>query len=165
MKSYGVSVDSSADIERVLKNSNSEVLEIMFNLFHQETRNAFPLVEEKGVGLIVKVPLDSGWLTGKYGRNSKFEGIRKRWSRSVIERRAELIEKVKEIKGDEGSMVQEALCFILSYPEISTVIPGVRNKEQLRENLGASNKEMPEKKVMRYEEFYRDNIMGNLLPW
>ncbi len=57
----------------------------------------------------MKVPLDSGWLSGKYDKNSSFDGIRSRWSKEVIERRAELVEKVKKIKCPGGSLVQEAL--------------------------------------------------------
>ncbi len=165
IKSYGVSVDSSADMKRVLENSNSEVLEIMFNIFHQETHNAFTLAKEKGIGLIVKVPLDSGWLTGKYDSNSNFAGIRNRWSREDIDRRASLVEEIREIKGKNDSMVQEALRFILSYPEISTVIPGVRNEKQLRENLNASDKYMSNKRVKKYEDLYLSKIKGDLLPW
>ncbi len=165
IKSYGVSVDSSADMKRVLDNSNSEVLEIMFNIFHQETYNAFPLVKEKGVGIIVKVPLDSGWLSGKYDRDSDFVGIRERWSREDIERRANLVDIIRDIKDEDDSMVQEALRFILSYPEISTVIPGVRNEKQLKENLNASDKDMSLKRVKKYENLYKENIKGDLLPW
>lgn len=165
IKSYGVSVDSSADMKRVLENSNSEVLEIMFNIFHQETHNAFTLAKEKNIGIIVKVPLDSGWLTGKYDRNSNFVGIRNRWSREDINRRANLVEKIIDIKGKEESMVQEALRFILSYPEISTVIPGVRNDKQLKENLNASDKDMSPKRVKKYEDLYLRNIKSDKLPW
>lgn len=164
IKSYGVSVDTSTEMKYVLKNSDSEVLEIFFNIFNQETKDAFSLVREKDVGLIVKVPLDSGWLTGKYDHNSEFSGIRDRWSPQVIKRRADLVERVKQIKSENNSMVQEALGYILSYPEVSTVIPGIRNEKQLKENLSATDN-LTSERVKEYERLYRENIEGNLLPW
>jgi aryl-alcohol dehydrogenase-like predicted oxidoreductase len=164
IKSYGVSVDTSTEMKYVLENSDSEVLEIFFNIFHQETKDAFSLVREKDVGLIVKVPLDSGWLTGKYDQNSEFSGIRERWSPQVIKRRADLVEKVEEIKSESNSMVQEALGYILSYPEVSTVIPGVRNEKQLKENLSATDN-LTSERVKEYERLYSENIDGNLLRW
>ncbi|CCU79075.1 oxidoreductase, aldo/keto reductase family [Halanaerobium saccharolyticum subsp. saccharolyticum DSM 6643] len=164
IKSYGVSVDTSTEMKYVLENSDSEILEIFFNIFHQDTKDAFPLVKEKDVGLIVKVPLDSGWLTGKYDHNSEFSGIRERWSPQVIKRRADLVERVKEIKSESNSMVQEALEYILSYPEVSTVIPGVRNEKQLKENLSASDN-ITSERVKEYEKLYSENIEDNLLPW
>lgn len=61
-------------------------------------------------------------------------------------------------------MVQEALGYILSYPEVSTVIPGVRNEKQLKENMSTTDNISPEK-IKEYEKLYSENIEGNLLPW
>ncbi len=51
----------------------------------------------------------------KYDKNSSFDRIRSRWGKEVIARRADLVEKVKRIKSPSGSLIQEALGFILSY--------------------------------------------------
>jgi len=75
-----------------------------------------------------------------------------------------LVERVKEIKSESNSMVQEALGYILSYPEVSTVIPGVRNEKQLKENLSATDN-ITSERVKEYERLYNENIEGNLLPW
>ncbi len=165
IKAYGASVDTSKEIFALLNNTEAEVIEIMFNIFHQEPLKAFAEANNKGVGLIVKVPLDSGWLTGKYDASSNFTGIRERWSDAEIKRRAELVEDVREIKAEDTSMVHEAISFILSYPEISTVIPGVRNKKQLNHNLAARELSMDEDKLKQYEKLYNDKIKDNPLNW
>ena len=60
IRRYGASVDHAAEIEACLTNTRSEVLEVLFNIFHQDTRRAFPLVRRRKCGIIAKVPLDSG---------------------------------------------------------------------------------------------------------
>ncbi|AGB40283.1 putative oxidoreductase, aryl-alcohol dehydrogenase like protein [Halobacteroides halobius DSM 5150] len=165
IKAYGASVDTSEEMLALIENTKAEVIEVMFNILYQEPRKVFDKAKEAGVGLIIKVPLDSGWLTGKYNKNSNFTGIRARWSQEVIERRAQLVDKIKQIKSDQRDMVDEALRFILSYPEVSTVIPGIRNRNQLEQNLNANNKEMLKSLQKEYESFYKDNLAGNELPW
>ncbi|WP_307589204.1 hypothetical protein [Paenibacillus wynnii] len=51
---------------------------MMFNIFYQETAEAFKLAQKNDIALIIKVPLDSGWLSGKYNSKSTFEGVRSR---------------------------------------------------------------------------------------
>lgn len=165
IKAYGASVDTSKEIFALLNNTEAEVIEIMFNIFHQEPSRAFAEANQKGVGLIVKVPLDSGWLTGKYDASSSFTGVRERWSEAEIKRRAELVEDVREIKDKDTSMVHEAISFILSYPEVSTVIPGVRNTEQLTHNLAARGLRLETDKLKKYENLYNDKIKDNPLNW
>ena len=162
IKSYGASVDTSEEMKILMENTDAQVIEIMFNILYQEPKTAFEMAEENGVGLIVKVPLDSGWLTGKYDENSEFNGVRGRWPQEVIKRRAELVDMVKDIKKEEVSMVEEALRFILAYPEISTVIPGIRNERQLEENLNAGKEAMSAARVQKYEEFYQKNFESYL---
>ncbi|KAF2955726.1 aldo/keto reductase [Marinitoga sp. 38H-ov] len=164
IKAYGASLDFSYEVDKLVENTDSEVVEILFNIFFQDVRKSFNKIREKGLAVIVKVPLDSGWLTGKYNKDSRFTGIRSRWSVEDIERRAKLIEKIKEIKGNV-SMVHEALSYILSYDVISTIAVGSKNIEQLKENLKASEIKMDKSKVKKYEELYEREIAINPLPW
>jgi len=165
IKAYGASVDSSEEILAVINNSDAEVIEVMFNILYQEPRKVFAKAKAEGVGLIIKVPLDSGWLTGKYDKNSEFSGIRSRWSQDVIERRAQLVDEIREIKADKVAMVDEALRYILSYPEVSTVIPGIRNEKQLNQNLTANDNQLDSEAKKEYEEFYEENLADDQLPW
>ena len=114
--------------------------------------------------MIVKVPLDSGWLTGRYHAASHFTGIRARWSPAVVARRADLVERVRAIAHD-GSLTHAALRFVLAFPAVAAVIPGVRNLGQLTENLAAADQAMPEQTVQQLREFWQQNLESDPLPW
>jgi aryl-alcohol dehydrogenase-like predicted oxidoreductase len=167
IRHYGASLDFAAEIEACLDNTGSEVLEIFFNILHQDVRRAFPLVRERGAGIIVKIPLDSGWLTGRFNAESTFNGIRARWSPEQVARRAELVGKLKWLAAGDSQLSQKALAFVLSYDEVSCAIPGIRNRHQLQTNLEAVGQTITDEDRARLEEFWEE-ITGNgsnLLPW
>lgn len=165
IRAYGVSVDSSREIEEVIRTTKSQVLEVLFNIFHQETAKAFPIANEKGVGLIVKVPLDSGWLSGKYNALSQFDGIRNRWSKEVIERRFELLQKLAFLTEDGSSLIHQALRFVLAFDEVSTVIPGIKNNAQLEENLSASGVALSYELKEKLVKFWETHLKKDPLSW
>ena len=162
---YGASVDSSGEMIELINNSNSGIIEVMFNIFYQEPSEAFKKAQERNIGIITKVPLDSGWLSGKYNSNSKFQGIRSRWSDETIKQRSDLLNKISFITDDNTTMIQAALRFILSYSEVSTVIPGIRNLEQLKENLSATDAVMPQEHVEKLKELWRKEIRNKKFEW
>ncbi|MEI5907344.1 aldo/keto reductase [Bacillus spongiae] len=165
IRAYGASVDTSRDLTELMKTTNSQVVEVMYNIFHQEPASAFKLVKEKEAGLIIKVPLDSGWLTGKYTENSRFEGIRSRWTTEQIKQRATLLSKLGFLTEDGTSIVQAALRFILARNEVSTVIPGAKNSKQLSENLSATEKELPEEMLTQIQQLWENEWKHLALPW
>ncbi|CAM4470881.1 aldo/keto reductase [Paenibacillus phoenicis] len=162
---YGVSVDSSREMLEALEHSQLGVMEVMFNIFYQETAQAFQAAQEKDVALIIKVPLDSGWLSGKYDENSSFSGVRSRWSPEVIQTRAKLVEQIRFLEDEHTTMTMAALRFILAYPEVTTVIPGVRNSAQLRENVAASSAPLPEESLRKLQELWERDIRFKSLGW
>ncbi|MNW48582.1 Pyridoxal 4-dehydrogenase [compost metagenome] len=162
---YGVSVDSSREMFEVLEHAKPGVMEVMFNIFYQETTQAFQLAKEKDVALIIKVPLDSGWLSGKYQGTSSFSGVRSRWSPEVIQTRAKLVEQIRFLEDEQTTMTMAALRFILAYPEVATVIPGVRNSAQLRENVAASDAELPEAALRQLQDLWEREIRFKSLGW
>lgn len=162
---YGVSVDTVPDMQEVIKHTNIGVMEVMFNIFYQETAEAFQLAQDNNIAIIVKVPLDSGWLSGKYNNKSTFEGIRSRWSPEVISKRAELLEQIKFITDEETTMTMAALRFILAYPAVTTVIPGVRNSAQLIENISASDGVMPQEHVKRLQDLWATELKNQHPGW
>ncbi|MDT8420764.1 MAG: aldo/keto reductase [Desulfuromonadales bacterium] len=167
IKHYGASLDFADEAEACLNNTNSEVLEVFFNILHQDIRRAFPLVREKGAGIIVKVPLDSGWLTGRFTARSRFTGVRSRWSREQIQRRAELVDGLGWLTEDGSTLAGKALAFLLSYEEVSCVIPGVRNRSQLHSNLDAAQCSVSDEAKKMLEEYW-DTFTSKgsvLLPW
>ena len=148
-----------------MKTTGGEVIEAFFNILHQDASRAFELAGKKNVGIIVKIPLDSGWLSGKYGPDSVFNDIRSRWSKTDIKTRAALVERVKAIIGEEKVLAQAAISFCLAYDAVSTVIPGNSTIGQLRSNLESVKHPMPGELVEQLEYFYENEVKGLRLPW
>jgi aryl-alcohol dehydrogenase-like predicted oxidoreductase len=167
IRHYGVSLDSAREIEACLRNTRSEVLEILFNILHQDVRRALPLVRERRVGTIVKVPLDSGWLTGRMDSASRFTGIRARWTPDVTARRAELVARLGWLTADGSELASKAIAYLLAYDEVSCVIPGVRSSGQLQVNLRAGLHQVTLGERERLEAFWDDftDRGSHPLPW
>lgn len=166
IRAYGASVDTSKDLRLVLQHSKSQVVEVLFHALDQETSYAFDEAQDKGVGLIVKVPLDSGWLTGKYNANTDFHtGYRERWSDDVKKRRASYVKALSFLTTSERTMSQGALQFILSYPQISSVIPGSRTSRYLQENMAASEGRLSNEDIQAVRNLWESQIKEDPLPW
>ena len=84
IKAYGASVDFEEEINLLMETTNAKVIQSFFNIFHQDCKRSFELLKSKGATVIAKIPFDSGWLTGKYGADSQFTGVRDRWSRRTF---------------------------------------------------------------------------------
>ena len=167
IRHYGASLDFATEVEKCLANTRSEVLEILFNVFHQDVRRSFATIREHGAGTIVKVPLDSGWLTGRFDASSRFEGIRARWDEEEIARRAELVSRISWLVADGSELAHKALGYLLSYDEVSCVIPGTRTLDQLNSNLAAAACRVSPAERRKLEALW-DEITENgsrLLPW
>jgi aryl-alcohol dehydrogenase-like predicted oxidoreductase len=117
------------------------------------------------VGLIVKVPLDSGWLVGKYRRDSRFEGVRKRWSSEVSERRGVLVEKFAQLVPAGTSMAHAALQYCLAQPEVSTIIPGAKTVKQALDNFAAADRQLNPEVVQSMADLWETDIAADPLPW
>ena len=165
IKGYGASLDFYKEIELLLKTTESKVIEVFFNILHQDAAKAFALAKEKNVGIIVKIPLDSGWLTGKYNENSVFDDVRKRWSKSEIKTRAILIDKVKNIIGHDANIAQIAISFCLAYDAVSTVIPGNINLQQLKDNISYISQPLSKPLLEKLEIFYQNEVRHLNIPW
>lgn len=165
IKAYGASLDSKNEMELFMGTTNCEVIEAFFNILWQDVAGAFPMAQEKGVGIIVKIPLDSGWLSGKYTSDSRFNDVRGRWSENDIRTRAKLVDRVREIIGPDANMVQTAIAWCLSYDAVSTVIPGNANLEQLMGNLESTGVQLAPELVQKLETFYEDEVRDLKLPW
>lgn len=165
VREYGVSLDWQIELEMVVETTRSNAIELMYNVFYQEPRDAFPMAQERGVGLIVKVPLDSGWLSGRYRGDSRFTDVRARWSPEVIARRAALIEQFAELLPPGTSLAHAALQYILAQPALSTIIPGAKTVEQALDNFAAANNRLPADVVLAIDALWEGELKDNPLPW
>jgi len=164
IRKFGVSIDSLDEAKTVLDNLEVDTIEIMFNMIHQEPRYIFERIKEKNILLIIKVPLDSGWLSGKYGADSVFDGIRSRWNTDEIRTRAEIVEQIKTILGtDDISMA--ALKYVSNYQAVSTIIPGMKNERQLEQNIKALDYEISSQEMAAIEGLYENFIRFKKIPW
>lgn len=164
IRAFGVSVDSLDELNIILDNIEIDVIEVMFNIIHQEVIEAFDRIQKRGILLIIKVPLDSGWLSGKYDENSIFKGIRNRWNQDVKHTRSKIIQKIKGIVLDDN-LIKYALSFILSFSAVTTVIPGVRNSKQLDSNIASSNFVLSDAIKQQLIDLYNNYIKGEDTPW
>ena len=164
IKGYGVSIDSFDELETVLKYLDIDVIEIMFNMIHQEPRYLFDQIKEKGILLIIKIPFDSGWLTGKYHKDTVFSGVRSRWNQEEKEIRNDIVNDIKTILQKDDISV-EALQYILRYNAVSTIIPGTRTINQLEKNIEASKSRLNDTVVKKIETLYETKIKDKHTPW
>lgn len=165
IKAYGASLDTAADMRLLMHTTRSQVIEAFFNILHQDTAQAFDLAVEQEVAIIVKIPLDSGWLSGKYSSESTFQDIRSRWSKADIRTRARLVERVKSILNATDDLAQKAIAFCSGYTAVSTVIPGNASIAQMQQNVDSIGQAMPEELIGRLEQFYREEVMPLSIPW
>lgn len=148
---YGVSVEKIEEAKMAMDYDISAI-EIIFNMFRlRPATELFPLAQERNVGIIVRVPLASGLLSGKYTLNSVFGKNDHR----AYNRNGEFFDKGETFSGVDyakgihaaerlmselptQNLAQSALRYILMHPAISTVIPGASSPEQIIANIGAS---------------------------
>lgn len=165
IRAYGVSLDWRVEMETVIDTTKSKAQEVFFNALYQETLPAFQKAQDHGVGIIIKVPLDSGWLSGRYRKGHSFDDIRKRWPPEVIARRSELVEQFAKLVPEETSMAHAALQFCLARPQVSTVIPGAKTVEQALDNFAAADKQLSSDTIQAMYDLWKREIEADPLPW
>lgn len=165
IREYGVSLDWRVELETVLDTTKSRAAEVFFNALYQEALPAFPRAQEQGMGLIVKVPLDSGWLSGRYRGNHTFDDVRSRWSPEVLARRSALVEKFAALVPEGTPLAHAALQFVLAQPQVSTVIPGAKTVQQALDNFAAAGKQLNPGVVQSMYDLWKTEIAADPLPW
>jgi len=125
-----------------------DVVQIIFNIFDQEpVAQILPVAAETETGVIVRVALDEGSLTGKYAATHTFPPTDFRHNYFAGDRMARTVKHVDAIREDAAryglldrySMADIALKFALSSPAVSTVIAGIRNVDQAKQNSQVSD--------------------------
>lgn len=152
IKHYGVSVERIEEAIKALDYDISAV-EIIFNIFRQKPADLFfKLAQQQNVGTIIRVPLASGLLTGKYtlatqfGQNDHRNFNRHGQAFDQGETFAGVdyatgVKAANELKDQLGTdnLAQTALRWILMFNAVSTIIPGASNASQIAANTGADN--------------------------
>lgn len=165
IRAYGASVDWSADVDTVLTTSSSQALEVRMSALYQETWEAVGRAADQGVGTIVKVPLESGWLAGRYDADTVFTDVRSRWTREDVALRAALVEELRDLLPGGMPVLHGALRFLLAHPGVSTVIPGTKTVSQLESTLAAAAEPLPAETAEAVRELYRRRLDTQPLDW
>jgi aryl-alcohol dehydrogenase-like predicted oxidoreductase len=138
---YGVSVHDAYEGMMAIDTGKPDIIQVGYNLLRQEAREELlPFAAERDVGVVVREPLASGMLTGKYRPDSTFaEGdVRAQWPQEYLAFQAQLVDKLRFlITAGQRTLPQAALRFVLDEPSVSVVIPGVKTVAQVDENIAA----------------------------
>ena len=150
----GVSVERVEEGLKAIEYPGVSTVQIIFNLFRQRPAELFlERAHAKDVGVIARVPLASGLLTGKYGADADFadddhrsfnaEGdafdVGETFSGVGLELGVSAAEQLRSRVPEDATLAQFALRWILMHPEVSTVIAGARTPDQARDNANASS--------------------------
>ncbi|MBZ5580783.1 MAG: aldo/keto reductase [Acidobacteriia bacterium] len=145
VRAFGVSLsehDPDSGLE-VIRTGLIDAVQVIYNVFDQAPEaNLFPLCMREKIGVLARVPLDEGGLSGKITEQTAFPAgdFREWYFRG--DRKKQVVEHVKALERDlEGADLPEtALRFCLSHPAVSSVIPGMRTVRHAESNAGASDR-------------------------
>jgi aryl-alcohol dehydrogenase-like predicted oxidoreductase len=121
-----------------IDSGRADVIQVVFSILRQLTEEIFDYAYDKGVGIVVRTSIESGFLSGKYRPGHVFsEGHRKRWTGDTQTR---IFERVAEMEAyavhpPYRSMAQVAVRFSLEPKAVSSVIIGAKNVAQVQENM------------------------------
>jgi aryl-alcohol dehydrogenase-like predicted oxidoreductase len=165
IRAYGASLDWPEDVDTLLATTGSTALEVYLSAFHQETWAATERAGATGLGGVVKVALESGWLAGRYDATTTFSDVRARWSPQEVRRRAALTGRFLELVPQGWTPVQTALRFVLANSGVSTVIPGTKSVAQLKANLEAADEDLPADVLAALRALFAERLAADPLPW
>ncbi len=143
---YGVSIFLPEEGIAVLGRGKGHVIQLGYNALRLEMEEqVLPLAQKKNVGIIARVPLYYGLLSGKFRPDSTFaaDDHRSHTLAPLMRELAPRADRIREIAGippgDSAAFARWSLKFVLANPAISTVIPGARNAQQAEQNSNASD--------------------------
>jgi aryl-alcohol dehydrogenase-like predicted oxidoreductase len=151
---YGVSVEKVSEALRSIEHPNVQTVQIIFNCFRQRpAERFFAEAKRRQVGVLARVPLASGLLTGKFNQNSTFSAddhrnfnrhgeafdVGETFSGVDYRTGLEAVEEMRALVPPKVSMSQFALRWILMFDAVSCAIPGGKHPAQVAENCAASD--------------------------
>jgi aryl-alcohol dehydrogenase-like predicted oxidoreductase len=174
VRAYGVSVEKVEEALKAIEYPGVATVQIIFNVFRQRPAELF--FEQAGlrdVGVIVRVPLASGLLTGKFGRDTVFAAddhrtfnrhgeqfdVGETFAGVDYDRGLEVVDELRALVPEGATLAQLALRWILGFGAVSTIIPGAKTAEQARANAAASDLPALSDDALRtIADLYRERI-------
>jgi aryl-alcohol dehydrogenase-like predicted oxidoreductase len=154
IKYYGVSVEKVEEAIKAIEYPNVQSVQIIFNMFRQRPADLFfDLAQKRQVGILTRVPLASGLLTGKMTRQSTFAqddhrnfnrygqafDVGETFAGVDYETGLAAVEELRPLAPEGATMAQFALRWILMFDAISCAIPGAKNRQQATANAQAAD--------------------------
>jgi aryl-alcohol dehydrogenase-like predicted oxidoreductase len=153
IRAYGVSVETSAQALVAIARPNLATVQIILNCFRRKPlEEVLPAARAAGVGIIARVPLASGLLSGRYDENTVFAAddhrnfnrhgesfdVGETFAGVPFEVGLAAVRELSDLLAPGQTMSQFALRWVIDQPGVSVVIPGARNPEQVRQNAAAA---------------------------
>jgi aryl-alcohol dehydrogenase-like predicted oxidoreductase len=151
---YGVSVEKVEEALKAIEYPNVQSVQIIFNIFRQRPADLFfKLAQERQIGILARVPLSSGMLTGKMSKQTQFEDDdHRRFNREGeafdkgetfsgvdFDLSLQAVEELRPLIPDGWTMAQFALRWILMHKAITCAIPGAKRPSQAQDNFSAAD--------------------------
>lgn len=178
IRHYGVSVESVEEGLFCLGVPGVKALQVIFNLFRQKPgEELLPRAESAGVGILARLPLASGLLTGKFSKDTTFAAddhrsfnangehfnVGETFAGLPFEKGVQLAEQLRWIAEGRGDMARASMRWILDQPGVSCVIPGFKNAGQVDDNLGAMDAApFTREELDRLSRFYREHVAEHI---
>ena len=182
IRAFGASVESMEEATACLEHEDLASLQILFSVFRQHPRDVlFERAKQRGVALIVRLPLASGLLSGKFDAATRFpEDDHRNFNRDgaafhvgetfaglPFDTALELVEDLRPMVPAGMTMAAMALRWILDHEAVTTVIPGATKPDQVRQNAAASTLDrLPEALHETLREYHehrvRPHVRGKL---
>ncbi|MCP3031654.1 aldo/keto reductase [Halobacillus sp. A1] len=175
---YGVSVETIEEGLFVLENTKASSLQVIFNMLRQKPlKKLFPSALEKKVGILARVPLASGLLTGKFNQEHTFEkddhrnfnkegeafNVGETFGGLEFTKGVELSQQLKWIADERENMTRAALKWIIQQEAVTSVIPGFRNVQQVQDNLNALHvNEFSQNELSKIDKFYDEKVHDHI---
>jgi aryl-alcohol dehydrogenase-like predicted oxidoreductase len=178
IRHYGASVESMEEAELCLRQDGLTSLQIIFNLFRQKpVTSLFPKALEKGVAVIVRLPLASGVLAGKmskattfaeqdhrnYNRDGGAFNVGETFAGLPFDKAVDLADALRPWVPSGMTMAEMAQRWILDHEAVSVVITGASRPEQVASNARVSDLPvLPDELHTRLEDFYRLRVHAHI---
>ncbi len=175
---YGVSVERVDEALKAITYPNVQSVQIIFNMFRlKPSEQFFAAARERRVGILARVPLASGMLTGKFRPETQFAPNNHRnynrhgeafdqgetFSGVDYETGLQAVEELRKLVPEGATMAQFALRWILMFPEVTSAIAGAKNTQQVEDNVRAASLPALSNETMRrvqevYDTFIRSQV-------
>ncbi|NOU85225.1 aldo/keto reductase [Paenibacillus sp. LMG 31460] len=178
IRHYGVSVETVEEGLFSIGIPGVMALQVIYNLFRQKpAESLFTQAKAAGVGILVRLPLASGLLTGKFTETSTFAeddhrnfnadgaqfNVGETFAGLPFNKGVELSRELTWIAEGRGNMARASMRWILDNPNITCVIPGFKNERQVEDNLGTVHvPPFTPEELERIQSFYQDKVKDHI---